>query len=348
MTDPRHRERQPITPLQARVGALVADGLGRPVPVHSADRSPVGPRALRLALAAPGAPPSHALAEWAERQAWIDAVAARPENVYIRPAVAALEEWLQVDLADPAAACAAGRRDRVTVVCPAAPEMDSLTAFRLARCADSLAALLRLCGGGLVVHDGTDAPLRTLVVREHDGRRRELPVGNVDVRHGALRARHGGLVALDDVLADMDAHEPPSAHARLAFTLLRTPRARRVTLDDTRLARSTHELATLVGACRPPSGAPEAAGTRRPESIRALVLELDRLPSVVARAADAFDPAVVLRYAELLGGLIRELEPAAALDPVARSALRLALEAAGISQDDLDRKAGDLHDAVLL
>ena len=101
-----------------------------------------------------------------------------------------------------------------------------------------------------------------------------LPVGEMDARHGPLRARNGGSVSADDVVAEVGRALPavggePLAtvpgsvsedevgaygEAVLALLLLATPRGRRIQLDDAAVRRETETFACLA--------TPRSAATR--------------------------------------------------------------------------------------
>ncbi len=147
-----------------------------------------------------------------------------------------------------------------------------------------------------------------------------LPVGEVDVRHGPLRARNGGSVSADDVVAEVvralperhraalggvDSATDAYGEAVLALLLLATPRARRIQLDDAVLRRELATLACLVDAAGDGAAVAleaevdeaDAAETRKPgaEDVRDALAELDLAASNAARAATALEPALATR-----------------------------------------------------
>jgi hypothetical protein len=288
----------PVTPVQARATALITEALGTSLDVGVAVRSPLGPRALRIQVAAGKGPSSRDVAAWAERQRWIDGVAERPRHVYARVGVDALRNW--VTTTEPAMT---GRS--VTLSWSRATQ--SLTSFRIAMTADALEALLRWCGDEVRRADSGSGQLAV----ECDGGRSTVPVAGVDVRHGPLPARHGGTVGLTDLLTEI-------GRERLAFGFLRTARPRRVELDDDWLARVEKEYDFIVGACE----VPDASAAPSDDAVRALALEVDALPVVLARAVGDLDPAIVLRYGRSLAERLQDADDAPLFD-LARDVLRL-------------------------
>jgi hypothetical protein len=133
-----------------------------------------------------------------------------------------------------------------------------------------------------------------------------LAVGEVDVRHGPLRARHGGSVSADDAIAEvarmLRGREPETSEAYgaavLALLLIATPRARRVQFDDAALAREATTLASLIdgigdrGSVATQDDDARAASV---EDIRELAAELDLLPTNASRATAALEPALIAR-----------------------------------------------------
>lgn len=133
-----------------------------------------------------------------------------------------------------------------------------------------------------------------------------LDVGEVDVRHGPLRARHGGSVSADDAIEEASRRladaglEPSEIHRAdvLALLLIATPRARRVQIDDAALAREAETFASLIdmaGLEASDSTPDVAACPASADDIRELAAELDLLATNAGRAAGALEPALVAR-----------------------------------------------------
>lgn len=271
-------------PVEAAAAALARACASSEAIVSMAQRSPVGPRAVRVQPA--GEPDREACASLAaclEGEGWVDAVAARPKCVYVRVSTHALRTWVAEGLAGRAGG-SEGAGQSIEVVLP--DEGRSLHRFRERATGGSIAALLRSRGFEVSV-GASEAGVRV------DGE--DVPVGEVDVRHGPLRARHGGSVDADDIASELGgAH----AEALLALVLLRTQRARRAQLDDDKLRREAAAFDALLAARRNADG---AAGRAAPpagdgdQAVRELAAELDMLPLSAARAAGALEPALVTR-----------------------------------------------------
>ena len=137
-----------------------------------------------------------------------------------------------------------------------------------------------------------------------------LRVGEVDVRHGPLRARHGGSVGADDVIGELRSRllrsgYPAAAEGSpaelLSLALLRTERERRAQLDDDRLEREASAFEALLATRR----MVDAGGHEAPDealegdgdgAIRELAGALDMLPNAAARATSALDAALITRF----------------------------------------------------
>jgi hypothetical protein len=309
-------------PVETRVVALLRDRAGGEFSTSIAPRSPLGPRAVRVQLkgAANGSSPDawQELARLLEEEPWVDAVAPRRQQLYLRVTSEALRSWVADGLGgERPAGGDEGAGRPVVVRLGGAAASGSLGAFRCAAAARSVAALLRSRGFQLEADTtgdddsamaavGGGAPI--VVVGEAPGPLGErvvhAEVGEVDVRHGALRARHGGSVSAEDVLGEIRAGLAPAgagedyAERLLAFLLLREPRARRVQLDDERLLREAVAFESVLGARAAASGRepgdPPAGGAD--QAARELAAELDLLPVVAARAASDLEPALLVRF----------------------------------------------------
>jgi hypothetical protein len=344
MHDAGERLSMPVTPIQARVAALVADELGDRPEVDIVQRSPLGPHALRID---DRACQTHDIADWAGRQPWVDGVAERPRHVYLRIDVEVLVRWVCEGFAVPGAPWAHQGTGRWAVLrCPPAANNDgqSLDARRVVTTAHALGALLRASGYEVAEHEEGGVAANALVA-VLDGATRALTVGGVDVRHGALRARHDGSVGVAELINELQ-YGSGCAHERLAFALLRTPRARRADLDEARLFRSARELDAMCAACRAPERLPET-GPPSVAALRALAGELDTVGQVIARALAAMDPAIVLRRARSLTARL----PDGAHDPwgdaltaTARGVVGALLQMSAIEGE----RVGDPGDSIVL
>ncbi len=311
-----------------------------------AQRSPAGAWAIKIH--APNRVPT--CAPLLQAEPWIERVAVRPQHLYVRVGVERLCEWVADGFAPGAPDPVGGSDGRGRSVLVRAVDVDALTAagvprplrlFRETAVARSVAALLRSRGfevtlellpPGRETYDEVWAAApgsvtHTVVVGsgvrlpselERGDHVVHLPVGEVDVRHGPLRARNGGSVSADDVVAvaarGLSAEtraslgspeaEAACAEAVLALLLLATPRARRIQLDDAALKRELETFACLLrigaegaagaGAELGADGAADANGPDR-EAVRDLAAELDLIATNVARGTAALDPALVAR-----------------------------------------------------
>jgi hypothetical protein len=131
------------------------------------------------------------------------------------------------------------------------------------------------------------------------------------------------------------------AEALLAFVLVRRPRASRVELDDETLKREANAFGSLLEAraiASTRAAAPDAAGSGpaagSEPAVRELASELDLLPGTAARAAEAFEPALLIRFMRSLADRVHtaktSLPAADGLWQTAGEALDVALSLAGV------------------
>ncbi|HMI90654.1 MAG TPA: hypothetical protein VK509_04785 [Polyangiales bacterium] len=343
-----------------------------------AQRSPAGPWAFKLH--APNRVPTCAALLQAE--SWVERVAVRPQHVYVRVGCERLCEWVAEGFADGAAAArvVGGAEGRGRSVLVRAVDVDALVAagvprplrmFRETAVARSVAALLRSRGfevgldllapgretyddvwaaaPGSVTHTvvvGSGVPLPSELERgDHVV---HLPVGEVDVRHGPLRARNGGSVSADDVVAEVAAvsgsEDEAAAYgeAVLALLLLATPRGRRIQLDDAAVRRETETFACLATPGSAGESGSDGGGEVGPaagsgvEESRSLAAELDLIATNAARAATALDPALLARSLRSIGERREQVAASAVglsgrrLQRVATPAIEVTLGLAGI------------------
>jgi hypothetical protein len=334
-------------PVESRVLALLHECAGGEFETSIAPRSPLGPRVIRVQLreATAAASPEawQALASVLEGQWWVDAVAPRARHLYVRVTTEALRGWVAAGSGPVTGDEGAGRSVRVWI---RARDPGSLAGRRQAAVGRSLAALLSSRGFETSVVTGEPAAR---------GRGRLVPVdlGEVDVQHGPLRARHGGSVTAADVLGEIRDRLAPSpalaaegdryGEALLAFLLLRTPRTRRVQLADEILEREASAFASVLEAwaiagtrAAAPDGAGlgPVAGDGSEPAVRELATELDLLPGVAARAAEALEPGLLIRFVRSVADRVHAAKtylPAAdALWPAAGEAIDVALSLAGV------------------
>ena len=306
-------------PAQRRLLAWLGEQLpGCELDVAVAQRSPAGPWALKLH--APGR--ASEVASLLQAEPWVERVVARPQHLYVRIGCERLCEWVADGFAPDAPDPLAGDEGRGRSVLVRAVDVDALAAageerplglFRETAVARSVAALLRSRGfevalellppggetydqiwaaaPGSVTHTvvvGTGVPMPAEVERgDHVV---QLPVGEVDVRHGPLRARFAGSVSADDLAGEV-------GEAVLALLLIATPRARRIQLDERAVAREAATLAWLVPVIRAGSRHDVGVGSAATleASSREIAGELDLVSITASRAASAADPALIAR-----------------------------------------------------
>ena len=256
---------------QDLVVSRLRDTLGIQLRASLAERSPVGPRAIRLDAGRPSE--CGALAQAIGRLEWIGGVESRPPNVYVSLSDEALLECViaELECGLPFESHVDERRSED----PACEE--ELAAFRrhaVERCTSTLA-------------------------RAHG--RRELhadsvSVGGVDVRQGPLRARYGGMVTVADLQREVEASDRPAA---LRLMLLRADRQRRVVIDDAYMCREAADARRLLEVA-----ATVPAGRVWPDEIpslcRPLAAQLDVVLHSLERAMRLSEPAILVRYAHEL------------------------------------------------
>jgi arginyl-tRNA synthetase len=149
-------------------------------------------------------------------------------------------------------------------------------------------------------------------------------VGTVEVPNGALRARHGGVVYVNDLVSEISdglvahAGEPPNrpfdddlrgwceryAGALLRYLLLRTERSRHISLQESKLYGDDFRVfARVVAALRIPDAPAIPDGTAAhplttagDRALRSLLLHLNLLPATVARSTTQLEPAFIVRF----------------------------------------------------
>ncbi len=367
---PLGREFRGRGPAQRRLLEWLRPRVDCPLDAAVAQRSPAGPWVVKLHA------PNHVATcvDLLQAEPWVERVVARPQHLYVRVTTKRLCAWVvegfAADRRPVATDEGAGRSVLVRGVDVdalreiAAPR--PLRLFRETVIARSVAALLASRGydvklellppGGEAPTDAHGECMYTVVVGEEIAQLTEadrgedvvrLPVGEVDVRHGPLRARNGGSVSADDVVAEIGRAAPGGeqearayGEAVLALLLVATPRTRRIDLDDGAVRRETMTFAGLVDVLRLSAGrdVTHAAG-RRPEggeAVRNLAAELDLIATNVGRGTTALDPALVARSLRSIADRVECLCRAGATpsgDPLwsaTRQATSSALALAGI------------------
>jgi hypothetical protein len=280
-------------PIEKEAGRLLAETTGAVQAVEIAKRSPVGPGAVKAEIAGDTARVADSLSS----QDWIEEVAVRPRHLYLRVEPAALRAWLAGGAGEilPLGAEAKPRESPA----PGPGEGESLAAFRQEAVAEALARIETLPGAA----QGGDSPERPAV-------------GAVDVRYGALRMRHGGVVgaedAADELIEELDAALltglDPARFGRLALALLllATPHRKHIQVDDAWLRQGVEEIGKLVQALRSTPSADPPVKPREEEvgPVHLLALELNGLPKKAGMAAERREPAFLARFALSLATLV--------------------------------------------
>ncbi|MBB2487892.1 hypothetical protein H5407_21875 [Mitsuaria sp. WAJ17] len=294
-----------------RVQRLLSEAPLQMMPPQSAQRSPLGALALKLrpVNADPASRDCQRLVDWLQQAAWVEQLALRPPNVYVRPDATVAGEWVQAGMAE---------RWRNLRVC--LPEDAS-------------------CGAELDVRHPSLQQLRHDVVaiawqrlcRALGQPDRPTPaVEGLDVPQGTLRARAGGSVDVQDLLCALQGLEqssggtPAQGPAALRFFLLRWPRGQRVLLTDARLAESQRALASLS---RDDSGAPDVepdgpTAARRRGELAAIV---DQLDAALLRALEQQDACPLLRHTLQVAEALRDAHAQLAADSGLRQAAHQAI-----------------------
>jgi hypothetical protein len=314
---------RPPTLAQARVAALLSREAAGTFATSTAERSPVGPRALRVRRGDDCGPEADArLARWLDAQPWVAAVAPRPPHVYVRVTTEALRSWVVAgfDAGTPARGTEGEGRRAVVRLPGARRAARPLDEFREMVVVRAVVALLAGRGFDARLAPGPPGPGPAAVTVIKEGAAGpgveeavSLPVGGVDVPHGPMRARYGGQVGLADLISEAraraagPAESDRYAEALLGFALLRTERSRRVRLDEPRLRGAGDTFDAVLAVLAPPGPADGARVAERP--VRELASELDLLPVVAARAAGELEPAHVARYLRDLATRVAAARP---------------------------------------
>lgn len=270
-------------PAQTEAHRLLGELLGEECSAQIAPKSPVGPGALKVRI---GGDPV-AAAKDLEGEQWVEAVVTRPGHLYLRIETGALRRWIAGGYADgialPLALVGSSNPARAEEEAPT-----SLTAFRRTAVTSALER-----------------------IDPAQGSASKVAIGEVDVRYGALRMRHGGIVSVEDAAAEiaresgLDVADPPHPRTSDALTLpmLATQRAKHVHLDDEWIrwgGASLRGVARTLQEARgaePPNGTHHRPGPDTDQEVRRLALELEALPRQAALSAIKLEPACLARFA---------------------------------------------------
>ena len=275
--------------------------------VEVVDRSPVGAGSVRIRPQGPAEQWRETLTCWFGSQDWVETLAVRPPHIYVRPTTDAIRSWVTEGWTASLDALVCGPRLDIADIAPDASS--SLDSARRTAVARALTALSRWCGDPeqeaasvFIGAAGTPVPPSGNL----------LTIGAVDVAHGPLRARYGGVVNTDDLLAEIECRTQARtgrvagadhAAAALSFLLLRTPCRRRARMDDARIEAETAVYGVLLSArlCSRQNGlsGQDRTAVRKQnseDSGRSLAITADQLPTVLQRSFSELEPALLARY----------------------------------------------------
>lgn|GEM_PF-4712973 len=228
------------------------------------------------------------LAAWLGDQPGVEQVARKKSDLHVRLELETLRNWFCDGRQEEPQAD--GESPNVTVAIPE-PESPS-----------SLGDARRQCVG------------RAIAVLLGEGV--EVEVAEVDTRHDRLRARHGGSVTLENLLADIRddsilledrTRSEEYAQALVSYLMTHVPRTRRLSVDNEIVGQKLTELDEILAAKTLAEEKFEALSPhpfdlppQAEDRIRTLVGLLESATSVKASARHNLDPAPVNRLLRLL------------------------------------------------
>lgn len=314
----------PAGPVQHRLLRLLAErSPDLAFSTGVAARSRLGPGTVTV-RPADGGGELDGIAAWLDRQPGVETVALKNSHLHVRLEADVLREWFRDGWRD-AFAAPAPEAPPLTLAVPAEEAPCPLGRSRKSVVAGSLRALLERQGHVVAVTASTDEHLWLHGTEAAAGASDplRLDVAEVDAKHDRLRARHGGVVTLEDLRADIcdDAillegrkRSADYADAAISYLMTQAPRERRLAVDNQAIGQKLGELdeilAVQVRARK--KGAVEGAvlsglSEQGELAIRALIAQIESAPGAVARAAGLLDPAPVNR---LLRSLAHEMRAA--------------------------------------
>ena len=305
-------------PIEKEASRLLAEVSGAVQAVEIAKRSPVGAGAVKAEIAGDTAQ----VADRLSSQDWIEDVAVRPRHLYLGVEPTVLRAWLTREGPEILPLGEEGKQREPAD--PTSGEAESLAAFRLEAVAEALARINTLPGAA----QDSGTPARPAV-------------GAVDVRYGALRMRHGGVLGAEDaaeeLIEELDAAmlaglDPARfGHSALALLLLATPYRKHIQVDDAWLRQGVAEIGDLVHALRAtPIADPPVKPSEKEvgRAVHLLAMELNGLPRKAGMAVERQEPAFLARFVLSLATLV-EGAPLSNADPlrdVAAAALASSLK----------------------
>jgi hypothetical protein len=313
-------------PIQRRLLALLEEGSGRSFVTGLAARSSLGPCILTVRQASPG-DPEGGLAEaerWLAGRSEVEEVAAKNAHLHVRVSTAALRSWLCEAYADSGVATSEAQvSTRVAV--PREHHPCSLSCFRRIAVGNAVVPALSANGVAATVtsYDGEDVRVAATRPADVASDERMIEVAQVDARHDRLRARHGGVVTVDDLVDDLERNAAVKQwgdgypRALLHFLMTGVPRQQRLPLDDQGFRRRQSQLDEILAARELASAGGTAAVSDSPppaaqedDCVRELIARVESVDGMVGRTAHQLDPAPLNRLAGFLARAVAGAESA--------------------------------------
>ncbi|HEY2716613.1 MAG TPA: hypothetical protein VGI73_10395 [Solirubrobacterales bacterium] len=310
-------------PIQRRLLALLEEGVGsRSFATGLASRSSLGPCILTVRQHSPGEPDG-GLAEaerWLAAQPEVEEVAAKNAHLHVRVTTAALRSWLSDAYADSGGATTEARVSTQVAV-PREGRPCSLSCFRRIAVGYAVGPALSANGVAATVtsYDGED--VRVAAAATDAGGERMVEVAEVDARHDRLRARHGGVVTVEDLLDDLEGDAATQRwgesypRALLHFLMTGVPRQKRMPLDDQGFRRREAELDEILAArelarAGGSAGADSSSQAEDDDCVRELIAGVESVDGMVGRTAHQLDPAPLNRLAGSMAQAVAGAESA--------------------------------------
>ncbi len=314
-------------PLERQLLALLEQGSGkRGFSTGLAARSSLGPCVLTVRQGSPGEPDG-ALAEaerWLAGQSEVEEVAAKNAHLHVRVTTAALRSWL-CDAHAGSGVATADPPVSTRVAVPREGRPCELSCFRRIAVGQAVGPALSANGVEATVasYDGDAVLVEATPTTDTAGGERMVEVAPVDARHDRLRARHGGVVTLEDLLDDLEGDEAAKRwgedypRALLHFLMTGVPRQQRMQLDDQGFRRRQAQLDEILAARELAHASGKAAEAGPPsfagqddDCVRELIARVESVDGMVGRTARQLDPAPLNRLAGFLARAVAGAENA--------------------------------------
>jgi hypothetical protein len=311
----------PEGPVQRRLLQLLGEhSPGLEMATSLATRSTLGPGTIALRpLGGPENAELDDLAAWLGTQPGVELVARKKSHLHVRLALDVLRIWFGDGWQEEPSA-SAGEPRTIGIAIPEAATPCPLGSARRTSVARSIVALL----GERHEVEVSTSPDEQIWVEGGEGSTAPEPqridVAEVDLRHDRLRARHGGAVTLEDLLADirddaivLDGRKRSDEYAEALVSYLTThvPRTRRLGVDNEAVSQKLTELDEIEAAqtlaeekCEVASADVPDLTPQAEDRIRTLIGLLGSAVTARAVARRQLDPAPVNRLLRLLAQAI--------------------------------------------